>query len=428
MLKKIALNISWLFFDKILKMALGLFVVLWLARYLGPELFGQLNFASALIAIFGVIAALGLKGIVVRDLVDDPQHSNETLGSAFVLKLLGAIAVYACLLITIILLKPDDELTKSIVAILGLTMLFKSSEIIHFWFESQVNSKYVVWVENTIFIFISSLKIVCLWQQASLIVFVYLMAFESALVAVALMFVYAKVEQSPFYWKATLARTRSLLKDSWPLIISSAAWIVYTRIDQIMIGQMLNHEAVGQYSAATKLSEIVNIIPMMIAFSIIPAISKLRKTDNDLYQQRFQMTYDIVVWLMLALAAFTTFFSQPIITLFFGLEYQNAAGVLSIHIWSIIFIAMATVSGRYLINEGLQKVTMQRHLLGVLLNLPLNFVMIPIYGIEGAAMASLLSLALANYCYDALSPATRICFIQKSRAFVAYGLIQTLRK
>ena len=140
------------------------------------------------------------------------------------------------------------------------------------------------------------------------------------------------------------------------------------------------------------------------------------------------MTYDIVVWLMLALAAFTTFFSHHIITLFFGPEYQNAAGVLSIHIWSIIFIAMATVSGRYLINEGLQKVTMQRHLLGVLLNLPLNFVMIPIYGIEGAAIASLLSLALANYCYDALSPATRICFIQKSRAFIAYGLIQTLRK
>jgi len=423
MMKKILTNIGWLFFDKILRLGIGLVVVMWLARYLGPEQFGQLNFVVALVAVFGVFATLGLKGIVVRDLLDQPEEQKVILGSAFLLKIIAALSVYLLLVVTIFIIKPDDALSKTMVAILGLSIVFKSTEVVNFWFESQVKSKYAVWVENSIFMAISLVKMIMLWQQVPLLAFIWVMLVESIAVGIVLLFVYAKVVLNPLNWQATKIRIKSLLHDSWPLIISSAAWIVYTRIDQIMIGQMLNDQALGYYSVAIKLSEMANIVPVIIAFSIIPAITALRKTNLALYRHRFQMTYDMVVGLMLLAAIVITLLSDFIITLLFGSAYADAAPVLTIHIWSSIFIAMATVSGKYLINEGLQKITMQRHLTGVVINIPLNYFLIPIYGIEGAAYASLLSLAFSNYIYDAITPATRFCFVQKTRSFIAYGLI-----
>ena len=422
-LNKIITNISWLFFDKILRMVVGLVVVMWLARYLGPEQFGQLNFVIALISVFGVFATLGLKGIVIRDIIDTPENRKVTLGTAFILKFIASIIMYFLLLMTVFFVKNDDSLLQNLVAILGLSIIFKSSDIVNYWFESQVNSRYVVLVENSTFLLFSVVKIMMLWQNADLVSFVWVMLFETVITALVLLLVYGKVVLNPLHWKATRARAKSLLNDSWPLIISSAAWIIYTRIDQIMISEMLNDQAVGYYSAAIRLSEIANFIPMIIIFSIIPTITPLRKTNLPLYQHRFQMTYDIVVGLMIIAAITTTFMSSWIINLLFGADYIKAASVLTIHIWSAIFIAMATVSGKYLINEGLQKITMQRHLIGVLINIPLNYLVIPIYGIEGAALASLISLAFSNYIFDALTPKTRFCFLQKTRSFIGYGLI-----
>ncbi|MFC1772742.1 flippase [Pseudomonadota bacterium] len=423
-LRKITVNITWLFVDKILRLSVSLLVAVWLARHLGPEQFGLLNFSLALVSLFGAIAALGLSGIVVRDLVNQPDQARQTLGSAFILKLIAALFAYCILIITIFALRPDDSLSKVIVCLLGLTLLFKSTEVVKFWFESQVRSKYVVWVENGIFIFVSLLKAIMLWNKAALIEFVYVMLLESIIIAFALLYTYAKVELNPIHWKVTKERVVSLLKDGWPLIIASAAWIIYCRIDQIMIGQMLDDQAVGYYSVAIKLSEVLNFLPVIIAFSVIPIITELRKIDLELYRQRFQYIYDLTVGIMLCAAVFTSILSGWIIQTLFGTAYENSASVLTIYVWSSVFYAMAIVSGRYLINEGLQKVTMRRHLMGVVLNIPLNLFMIPAFGIKGAAVASLVSLAISNYIYDAINPITRICFKQKTKSIFMISLIE----
>ncbi|NCC25319.1 MAG: flippase, partial [Deltaproteobacteria bacterium] len=151
-LVKIVDNIGWLFFDKILRMGVGLFVGVWVARYLGPDQFGLLNFALAFTGLFGAIAALGLQGIVVRDIVRDPESAPVTLGTAAILQLVGGLVAYLLVLVIIAYLRPDDALSRSIVAILGSMLLLKASEIAVFWFESQVQSKYTVWVQNGAFL------------------------------------------------------------------------------------------------------------------------------------------------------------------------------------------------------------------------------------------------------------------------------------
>lgn len=165
-LVKILDNIGWLFFDKILRMGVGLLVGVWVARYLGPEQFGLFNFAAAFVGMFGSVAGLGLQGIVVRDLVREPSSKEEILGSAAALQLVSGFVAYGLILATIFLLRPDDALAKTIVAILGSMMLFKASEVAVCWFESQVLSKFTVWVQNGTFLVFASIKVLLILQGA----------------------------------------------------------------------------------------------------------------------------------------------------------------------------------------------------------------------------------------------------------------------
>ena len=90
-------NTAWLFAEKILRMVVGLFVGVWVARYLGPAKFGLLSYAQSFVALFGAIATLGLDGIVVRELVKDESKRDVLLGTSFVLKLIGAFLVFLVL-------------------------------------------------------------------------------------------------------------------------------------------------------------------------------------------------------------------------------------------------------------------------------------------------------------------------------------------
>lgn len=427
-MKRAVVNIGWLLLDKFMRLSIGLLITMWLAQYLGPAQFGQMNFVTSVVAIFAVFATLGLKGVVVKELVNQPTTTFNILGSAFLLKVLGALVTYALLIAFSFFVLPSTVETKWFIAIVGVSILFKTSEVVSFYFEAKVESKYVVWVENCAFVIASSIKLGLLWFEAPLIAFFIAIVIEALLMAFALLFIYQRQVSSLMNWQATKQQMSSLLSQSWPLIISSAAWVVYTRVDQVMLGTMLDAQAVGLYAAAIRLTEIANIVPMIITFSMVPLIMPLRADNKDLYQTKFQQVYDLAVGLMIVGAVLTLFIATDVVGILYGDAYAASASVLKIHVWTCVFIAMATVSGKYLLNEGLQKITMQRHLFGVCLNIPMNYVAIPLYGIEGAAGTSLISLAISNYLFDAFSSRTRLCFIQKSKSLLVVGGLETLWK
>lgn len=427
-MKRAVVNIGWLLLDKFMRLSIGLLITMWLAQYLGPAQFGQMNFVTSIVAIFAVFATLGLKGIVVKELVNQPTTTFNVLGSAFLLKVLGALVTYALLIAFSFFVLPSTVETKWFIAIVGVSILFKTSEVVSFYFEAKVESKYVVWVENCAFVTASGIKLGLLWFEAPLIAFFVAIIVEALLMAVALLFIYQRQVSSLMNWQATKQQMSSLLSQSWPLIISSAAWVVYTRVDQVMLGTMLDAQAVGLYAAAVRLTEIANIVPMIITFSMVPLIMPLRVDNKDLYQTKFQQVYDLAVGLMIVGAVLTLFIATDVVGILYGDAYAASTSVLKIHVWTCVFIAMATVSGKYLLNEGLQKITMQRHLFGVCLNIPMNYVAIPLYGIEGAAGTSLISLAISNYLFDAFSSRTRLCFIQKSKSLLVIGGLETLWK
>ena len=421
-LQKAFSNIGWLFGDRMLRMGVGLLLGVWLARYLGPEQFGQLNYAIAFVSLFGAVAALGLNGIVVRDIVREPESAYPTLGTAFFLQLIGGLIAFALIVGAIAWLRPEDQLTKTMVAILGLSLVFKSSEVIKYWFESQVQSRYTVWVENSIFLLIAAAKVVMLLSKAPLIAFVWIVLVEAVLVAIGLFGIYHKQEKKLRHWSVKLDRVKTLLNDSWPLIISSISIIAYMKIDQIMLGEMIGNDAVGIYAAASWISEVWYFIPVAINVSLRPKLLKIRQVSQTRYIELLQKNFNLMIWLSVPIALVITFSSGFLMRLFFGDTYYGAAEILVVHIWAGVFVFLNNAVWNWYFAENKQYIANIRIIIGLLLNVVLNYLLIPKYGVLGAAYATLISRAFVAYIGQLLHRDTVKLFIMMSQSIFTGGL------
>lgn len=419
-LQNALINTAWLFGDKILRMGVGLLVGVWVARYLGPEQFGLMNYAMAIVALFGAVAGLGLNGIVVRDLVREPENASTTLGTAFLLQVIGGLLAFGLAIAAIGFTRPDDNLAKLVVAVLGSVMVFKSTEVVKYWFESQVKSKYVVWAENGIFVILAGVKVALILMGAPLMAFIWAAFAEGALVAVGLLGIYSWQTSAFSAWRIRYDRAKALLVQSWPLIISGLAVMIYMRIDQIMLGQMLGDPAVGIYSAAVRVSEMWYFISTAIVASVFPAILAAKKHSETLYRQRLQNLYNAMVALALTVALPMTFLSDWVIDVLFGNAYADAGPILALHIWSALFVFLGFASGRGYLTENMQMLTFTRTLLGAIVNVLANFILIPLFGILGAALGTLFAQIAAAYLFDMLHPKTRSHFWMKTKSLVSF--------
>jgi O-antigen/teichoic acid export membrane protein len=385
-------NTSWLFAEKILRMVVGLFVGIWVARYLGPEQFGLFSYVQSFVGLFTAIATLGLDGIVVRELVKDESRRDELIGTAFWLKLIGAFVVLVILAIAVNFTS-NDQYTNMLVFIIASATIFQSFNVIDFYFQSKVLSKYVVYA-NVISLLLSSIvKIALILNDASLIAFAWVVLFDSFVLAIGFIYFYFKTN-STFKIKNSTFKSEtaaSLLKESWPLIFSTMLVTIYMRVDQVMIKEMLDSEAVGYYAAAFRLTSALFIIPTVIASSLFPSIVNAKKISEDLYNSRIQKLYTFLLWFSLIVAFSIFLLSQNIVDLLYGQEFFMAGAVLSVLIWNFVFISLSSVHGNWLTVEGLLKYSMIYSALGLTTNIIANYFFIKEYGVVGAAYATLLS-------------------------------------
>ena len=390
-------NTSWLFVEKILRMIVALFIGVWVARYLGPEQFGLLSYAQSFVALFAVIASLGLDGLVVRELVKDESRAETLLGTSFFLKIFGAFSMLV-FLVTTLQLTSNDFYTKYLIVIIASASIFQSFNVVDFYFQSKVMSKYIVYANVISLLFSSVVKITLIISNAGLESFVFVYVFDSIVLAIGYLYYFFKHSdfkiQKLIFCKSTAIL---LLKDSWPLILSGIVISVYMKIDQVMIKQLLGDEAVGQYSAAVRISEAWYFIPVVISSSLFPAIINAKKHSEELYYKRIQRLYNLMFWIAIAVAVPVTFLSDVIINLLYGGQYNQAGGVLLIHIWSGIFVFLGVSSDKWLLTENLTKISMLNTAIGAIINVVLNLILIKKIGIIGAAWASLASYSFSAY-------------------------------
>lgn len=414
-------NTSWLFGEKILRMLAGLFVVVWVTRYLGPEQFGLFSYAQSFVSLFTVIATLGLDGVVVRELVRDDNPMDALIGTSFFLKLIGAVAVFI-ILIFAIKLTSNDALTNALIFIIASAMIFQSFNVIDFYFQSEVLSRYAVYA-NAIALFLGScLKIVLIIYQAPLVAFAWAVLFDSVVLALGLVHFFLRRKQCMMSWVFDKRIAKQLLKDSSPLMIAGVINSIYMKIDQVMIKELLDAAQVGFYAAAVKLSEAWFAIGVVICKSLFPAIIHAKEVSVAFYHQRLQKLFSFLVVLAYGLSALVFFFSDRIVSVLYGEAFAASAPVLTVHIFSAIFVYLGVVSGRWLINENKSQLSLYRNTVGVVLNIVLNYFWIRQYGILGAAYASLLTYIVAFYLFDLLRSDTRKIFTLKTKALLLIGV------
>jgi len=390
----IVANIGWLMGDRILRMGASLLIGVQIARYLGAEQYGLMNFAIAICGILGSLASLGLDGIAVRELVRSPHHSTEILGSSYWMKLGAALIASVIAVVTILYIRPNNFLVAWLVVITAVGMVFNQvTETLDFWFQAQVQSKYVVLARNIGFWMIAGLKILLLWQRASLVAFVFAGLVEVVIVALCLGWVYGR---KILRWRISLSRCRILLKDSLPLLVSSAMIMIYMRIDQIMLAQMVSDAELGVYSVAVRFAEVWYFVPMAIASSTLPSIMKLA-VDSELFFQRLQRLYNSMAALSYFIAIGMTVISPWLIEFLFGAEYARAANMLIVLIWSLLFTSLGVARSSFLTAMNWQKIHLATTTAGCVLNIVLNYILIPYYGGLGAAIASFIAYGVAAY-------------------------------
>jgi len=416
-LRKILSNTGWLFASYISRYGLTFLIELWMARYLGPQQFGLYNYVIAFVTLLGTLASLGVNNVVVREIVRTPSERGEILGTAFTLKLAGALLTWPLTLLAIYLLRPDDGLARLMAGIIAAGTLFQAFDVIEYWFQSQVKSKFAVLAKTAALIAVSVLRVGLLYTRSPLITFACAATLELALSAAGLIIAYRKTGDSLWKWKATFARAKLLLRDGLPLLLSWFSIIFYMKIDQVMLGEWAGDKAVGIYSVVVRLSEVWYFIPVSIASSALPSIIEAKKISEQVYRQRMQRLLYLLSAMAYGIAIPMTFLSGWLVTLLFGERYAEAGPALSVHIWAGVPVFLGVVKDSYLLTEGLTRLSFVMAFGGAVINVALNYFLIPRYGALGAAIATVAAYSSANVW---------LCFLYKRTRSIGSMMLKAL--
>ena len=419
--RRIVANTAWLLVDKAVCAAIGIFIGAWVARYLRPASFGLFSYALALVHFLVPVAGLGLQSIVVRNTVREPTAKDEILGTALILRFGASLLLVGALLVTLACgIGPQDRVLRWLIAIVAGQLIFSAlGEPIGYWFESQLQCKYVVWARDTAAVLVGLLKVGLILVCAPLIAFGVATVVQVLIFACVSVLLYQRAGNRLFSLRGSVPRAKQLLADSWPLIFSALAVVTYMKIDQIMLAHLAGNEALGKYSVAVRLSELWYFIPMAVAQSLFPTIVRSRENQtNEIYRKRMQAFFDVMAGMAYVVAMPLTLIAPPLVVALFGTEYAEAGGILSVHIWAFVFVSLGAARGRWLMAENLVRFQLFATVLGAVVNVGLNFLLIPKYAGVGAAWATLVSYAVAAYLSSLLHVPVWTVFRQASLALL----------
>lgn len=403
---------AWLLLDKVLTLIMGLFVGIWVARYLGPEKFGIFSYVVAFTSLFAPLGKLGLDGIVSRNIAQNNTNVSELISNVFTLKVLGSVLILI-FVPTYMYLAHDEPVYFYLAIPLSCIYVIKSTEVIEFYFRAKVNGKSIAIANSLGTLFSGCAKVLFIILGMSLLFFA-IANFIGVIISTLVLLYLFSGQTAKFLWfninwhLATL-----LIKESWPLIISGFFALLYLNIDQVMIQTMLTVYDLGQYSAAVKLSSLWYMLPMTLSWSLQTAIVNAKKYGEDLYYERLQQLFTLLAVIAFVLIVPVAIFAPQIVAILYGVQYPDASNVLVIHIWASLFVFVGIIRGLWVTNESYFKFALFSNVVAGILNILLNYLWLPIYGIEGAAWATLISYSFTyvlSGCFFA--PSHKIVWMQ----------------
>ncbi|CAH1607966.1 Polysaccharide transporter, PST family [Vibrio jasicida] len=385
----------WLMIEKLFSLGLSMLVTMALARYLAPSNFGQLNYLISLVALLGPLCALGLNSIITREIVNQPEKRDAVIGSSLVLRFVAAIIFSSIAGLVAWYFMGASEWKNFIVLLVGQS--FQALLVFDFWIQAELLNRLAAKVRSGILLFMSVVKLVGVWAGLDFSYFVWVIAIEMALTCVGLLVIFHAKTGALQQLSFCKDEAKGLLKQSWWLFLSGMAAIIYLKIDQVMLGWLSTDAEVGVYAVAAKLSEVWYFFPLAIVTSYFPQLLKSKTEMPDKYQIQLQKLCDVLCMSALSLAILVQILAPWGVTFLFGDAYQASAKVLVVHIWAGVFIFMRALLSKWLLAENLLRFSLFTQVIGAAMNVVGNALLIPEYGAQGAAFATVIGYTSASY-------------------------------
>jgi len=387
-------NTGMLFVGRVGSLLIKFAISISIANYLHRGNNGILSGGTAYIYFFSAVATLGLDQFIVKELHAFPENRDQILGTSFWMKVFSGFICIPLIYLAFIIY-PAKGTPYSYIFILSIIGIIQAFNVIDAYFQSQVQSKYIMQVQIAGNLVSAAIKLTLIYLKMPVVWFVYAYTFDFLLLSLGYYFTYQRNAGNIFKWSFNFKLATKLLEFSWPLIISGIMVSLYMRIDAIMIQNIAGVKEAGAYATVANISEAWNFIPAVIVTSLFPAILNARRDDPVRYKKRIQHLYDLMVYLSVPVALVITFTAPLIYKLLFKPEYAYAAPTLSVHIWSGVFVFLGAASSQYLIAENFSKLTFIRTGFGAIVNIALNLILIPRMGMMGAGIATLVAYASA---------------------------------
>ena len=389
-IQKIVSNSSWLLFDKFIRMGLGLLVSVWVARYLGPNQFGELAYVLAYIAFFQAVSTLGMDGIIVRDIAKNKNNAHEILGTAFTLRIIIGLICWFLAVGGMVILNGWNDQSVYITALAGATLVFQAADTVDLWFQSQSQNKRTVTVKLSAYIFANAVKVILILNKAPLLAFAAVVTLETLTIACGLFYAYKKYPcVQP--WTKLKQQAIILLQESWPFMISGLSIVLYMRVDQLMIKNYLGEAELGIYAAVLPLATLWQFIPMTLSVSLAPIVAQSKAKSNEDFYKTLSHIFRIFAILGWIVCIPVSILSHFIVNFLFGSVYISGAIVLAIIVFTNLFINMGIAQSLWIVNERKSKLSLYKTIMGAIVCVISNIILVPNYGILGAAISAVLA-------------------------------------
>ena len=392
---RVAKNASWIIITRIIQAILAIVINMLTARFLGPSNYGLINYAASIVAFVVPIMSLGFSNVLVQEYVNYPEEEGKIMGTSILLSFFSSLACIGGIVTYTFLVDVGETITNFVVILYSIILIFQAFELIQYWFQAKLLSKYMAIVSLVAYIIVAGYKVVLLLLKASVYLFALSNSIDYLLIAFLLFIVYKKLGGQHISFSTEVGKR--MFNKSKHYIVSSLMVTIFAQTDKIMLKLMIDETAVGYYSAAVACAGMTSFIFSALIDSFRPVIFECKKADDLLgYEKNIERLYCIIIYLALLQSIAMTILSKFIITILYGKEFEQSILALQIIVWYSTFSYIGSVRNVWILGENKQKYLWLLNMGGALANIGLNFAFIPIWGIYGAALASLITQFFAN--------------------------------
>lgn len=392
--KKVLANVFWALLGKVVTLFSSLIVGILVARSLGPDQFGIMNYVISVVSLFSILASFGMYDIVIRELARADVPQNIILGTAFGLRMILSLFTILGVIVYSLLCEEQKEMGYMMI-IYSIYLLFACFDVIRCYFTSIIQNKRIVISEVSKSLLGAIIKLLLIFFHAPLPYFIGALTLDFVFLACGYFVNYQKVADCK-QWKFKPDFAVFLIKCSFPLLIAGATATIYQRIDQVLIAKLINNASVGYFSTALSFVGIAIFIPIIMIQTLSPLLVEYRKNNPKRYAIESQRVMNVIVWVTILICGTVSLLSYPIIRYSYGMEYIAAVPVMQILVFKAVGIALTMVGDQLILIENIHKYAFIRNILACIVCVVSNYLLIPVWGIIGSAWATIITVLFSG--------------------------------